>query len=132
MSKIPWAVAILFAGIQAASGQPASWSEKTERTVGGPEADLLVRTGDINNFGFGWPQGFDPFSGKATPGHGYPWTPPEGAPAGTDRIMLGSAVTPQDVATRAGDGYAGGTDRAANGPEAISIEVGALPEKIDA
>ena len=131
MTNIRWTIASALCAAVLASGQPASWSEKAERTVGGPEADLLVRTGDINNFGFGWPEGFDPFLGTSTPGHGYPWTPPEGAPAGTDRIMLGSAVTPQDVATRSGDGYAGSTERAANQPEAITIEVGKLPAKID-
>jgi hypothetical protein len=71
---------------------PASWALKTERTVNGPEADLLVRTGDINNLGFGWPDGFDPFSGKSTPGHGYPWDPRPGAPDGTDRILMGSVT----------------------------------------
>ena len=24
----------------------------------------MVRTGDINNLGFGWPKNYDPFSGK--------------------------------------------------------------------
>src|SRR5271165_3423902 len=61
---------------------PASWALKTERTANGPEADLVVRTGDINNLGFGWPDRFDPFSGKSTPGHGYPWDSRPGAPDG--------------------------------------------------
>src|SRR5580704_3037335 len=71
---------------------PSLWALKAERTVGGLEADLLVRTGDINNLGFGWPQGFDPFSCKST-SHDYPWDPRPGAPEGTDRIMVGSGVT---------------------------------------
>lgn len=100
--------------------------------MGGPEADLVVRTGDINNLGFGWPANFDPFSGQSTPGHGYPWPARAGAPAGTDRIMLGSAVTPKDVSTRAGDGYAGSTKRADTMPEPIAITVGALPAHVDA
>ena len=110
-----------------ASGQPkgltktTAWAVKTERTVGGPEADLVVRTGDINNLGFGWPQGFDPFSGKSTPAHGYPWTPPAGAPEGTDRIMLGSAVTEKDVQTRSGDGYASSTKRPGNLPAPVTL-----------
>ncbi len=53
---------------------------ESERTEGGPEADLVVRTGDINNLGFGWPAGFDPFSGESTPPHPFPWTPPPGSP----------------------------------------------------
>jgi OmpA-OmpF porin, OOP family len=121
----------LFGQAAAAKGAPASWSSKVERTVGGPEADLVVRTGDINNLGFGWPPGFDPFSGKSTPSHGFPWTPPSGAPAGTDRIMLGSAVTPQDVNTRPGDGYSGTTKRADTMPQPVTLDVGALPPKIN-
>jgi outer membrane protein OmpA-like peptidoglycan-associated protein len=122
----------LFSQCVAQSTQPAAWSAKTERTVGGPEADLVVRTGDINNLGFGWPQGFDPFSGNSTPPHGYPWNPPAGAPEGTDRIMLGSAVTLQDVGSRPGDGYASDTQRPDNMPQPVALTVGALPAKIDA
>jgi outer membrane protein OmpA-like peptidoglycan-associated protein len=55
-----------------------------------------VRTGDINNLGFGWPQGFDPFSGQSTPSHPWPnidQIPAQAAP-GTDRIMVGTSATP--------------------------------------
>jgi len=81
----------------AGTGDPAhDWPLEYERTVGGPEADLVVRTGDINNLTFGWPKGFDPFSGQSTPGH--PWPDinhiPPNAPPGTDRIMLGTGVMP--------------------------------------
>lgn len=80
----------------AGTGDPKhDWPLEYERTVGGPEADLVVRTGDINNLGFGWPSGFDPFSGKATPPHLWPninQIPPQ-APPGTDRIMLGTGLT---------------------------------------
>ena len=54
-----------------------------ERTEGGPEADLVVRTGDINNLGFGWPKNFDP-SAESTPP--LPAAPKPGSPDGTDRI----------------------------------------------
>ena len=81
----------------AGTGDPNhDWPLEYERTVGGPEADLVVRTGDINNLGFGWPKGFDPFSGQSTPSH--PWPNinqiPAQAPPGTDRIMLGTSVMP--------------------------------------
>jgi OOP family OmpA-OmpF porin len=84
-------------GPVAATGDQAhDWALKYERTVGGPEADLVVRTGDINNLGFGWPKGFDPFSGESTPPHRWPDShrPPLGEPDGTDRIMIGSGVFP--------------------------------------
>jgi outer membrane protein OmpA-like peptidoglycan-associated protein len=114
-----------------AHAQPASWRLKTERTVNGPDAALVVRTGDINNLGFGWPEDFNPFTGQSTPAHAFPWTPPAGAPPGTDRIMVGSAVTPKDVQTRAGDGYSQ-VDRKETMPQPISLAIGDLPEKIEA
>lgn len=81
----------------AGTGDPKhDWPLEYERTVGGPEADLVVRTGDINNLGFDWPAAFDPFSGNSTPPHPWPSIlriPPQ-APPGTDRIMIGTGVTP--------------------------------------
>jgi outer membrane protein OmpA-like peptidoglycan-associated protein len=113
---------------------PASWNAKTERTVNGPEADLLVRTGDINNLGFGWPEGFDPFSGKSTPGHDYPWDPRPGAPDGTDRILMGSTITKHDVESHSHDGYTNYAwdHRAASMPVPVTLNVGALPARVNA
>lgn len=134
-TRVAWGC-MMFAAMLAPSAtqgsKPAPWSATSERAVGGPEADLVVRTGDINNLGFGWPQGFDPFSGQSTPSHAYPWKPPAGAPAGTDRIMLGSAVTPPDVRSRPGDGYANSTNRAETMPQPVTLAVGNLPARIDA
>src|SRR5580704_3330472 len=90
-------LAIVIPAVAQKAPTPPSWALKAERTVNGPEADLLVRTGDINNLGFGWPDGFDPFSGKSTPGHGYPWDPRPGAPDGTDCILVGSVDTAKDA-----------------------------------
>jgi len=82
--------------VAATGNQAHDWALAYERTVGGPEADLVVRTGDINNLGFGWPPGFDPFSGQSTPVHPGPniYRIPSIAPPGTDRIMLGTGLTP--------------------------------------
>ena len=96
------AYAVPIAPAAATGDQSRDWALKYERTEGGSEADLLVRTGDINNLGFGWPQGFDPFSGESTPPHPYPWKPQAGEPQGTDQIMVGSSVGPGD---RNYDGY---------------------------
>jgi OmpA-OmpF porin, OOP family len=124
------------------------WALEYERTENGPEADLVIRTGDINNLGFGWPKDFDPFSGKSTYPHPFPWTPKPGSPDGTDRMLLASAVTPADFVEHpfAGDGYSSSILRACNGstdastcksrqdsmPQPIVLSVGALPPKIDA
>lgn len=101
------------APVAATGDQAHDWPLEYERTVGGPEADLVVRTGDINNLGFGWKYYdwntkqttfLDPFSGKSTQPHQWPdiHKIPPNAPPGTDRIMLGSAVVPG-----MGDGYSG-------------------------
>ena len=124
-------VALILTGASAETSKPAPWSATCERTVGGPEADLVVRTGDINNLGFGWPSGFDPFSGKSTPAHSFPWKAPQGSPVGTDRIFLGSGVSEQDVSSRPGDGYSGRTQRADTMPQPVTLAVGQLPSKID-
>jgi OmpA-OmpF porin, OOP family len=135
-----------------ATGTPAhDWALKYERTENGPEADLVVRTGDINNLGFGWPQGFDPFSGESTPPHAFPWEPRVGAPDGTDRIMVASSLNPPaDYPTHflmLNDGYSGilksceglqpppgqiCKERQQSMPQAIRLTVGALPPKINA
>ncbi len=134
--------------VPATGDQAKDWAVEYERTPGGPEADLVARTGDINNLGFGWPQGFDPFSGQSTPMHPYPWTPPAGAADGTDRIMLGSGVDPTDSkhSSIPSDGYssilnpcerslAGGPpckERVNSMPRPIVLVVGDLPPKVDA
>ena len=134
-----------------ATGDTAhDWAMPYERTENGPEADLVVRTGDINNLGFGWPQGFDPFSGQSTPPHSFPWDPRPGAPDGTDRILLGSAIDPADSlrhpeSYRDDDGYSHilrpcegflppegkiCKARQESMPQPIRLEMGALPAKI--
>ena len=130
----PASIVLLAASIAYAqpAKTPASWALKTERVVNGPEADLLVRSGDINNLGFGWPSDYDPFSGKST-GHGYPWDPKPGAPAGMDRILMGSVDTKADAQKHSHDGY---TDyavdhRADSMPVPIALNVGELPAKVN-
>ena len=138
--------------VAATGDQQKDWSLKYERTENGPEADLLVRTGDINNLGFGWPQGFDPFSGNSTPPHKFPWDPQPDEPEGTDRIMLGSGVDPTEALrdmrhynSYASDGYSGILSdceilppdqickaRQDSRPEPVRLLVGKLPPKIDA
>jgi outer membrane protein OmpA-like peptidoglycan-associated protein/type II secretory pathway pseudopilin PulG len=129
------------APVAATGNQAHDWALKYERTAGGPEADLVVRTGDINNLGFGWPAGFDPFSGQSTPAHPYPWKARPGAPAGTDRIMVGSSFRQGDPKW---DGYSYSADctcpadwapcenRVETMPQAVTLSLGALPTKVNA
>ena len=99
---------------------PPEWRETYRVAKNGPEADLLVQVGDIDNLGFGWPSDFDPFAGKSTPVHPYPWRPEADDPDGTDRVMVISGMKHFDTARR--DGYTDGTSRPHNTPRAIAIE----------
>lgn len=84
-----------------------------------PEAALMARTGDIDNLGFGWPGGFNPFSGKNTPTHSFPWSVDPSDPAGTDRIMVLSSYAGRPPHGQ--DGYTGTTSRPGNLPQAIVV-----------
>jgi len=82
--------------------------------------DLVVRSGDVDNFGFGWPPEFDPFSGRSTPSHPYPFGPEADDPPGTDRIMLGTGYDGNPPQGK--DGYTDSTRREDNRPETLRIE----------
>jgi hypothetical protein len=50
------------------------WSRQFVVLTNTPEAAIMVRAGDVDNLGFGWPGCFDPFSGQSGPEHGWPWS----------------------------------------------------------
>lgn len=83
------------------------------------DAELVVQVGDIDNLGFGWPTGFDVYSGNSTPSHSYPWTPEADDPPGTDMIMLGTSYDGNPPAGR--DGYTTSTSRPDNLPQSIEL-----------
>ncbi|TAE46596.1 MAG: hypothetical protein EAZ89_19760 [Bacteroidetes bacterium] len=82
------------------------WSLQSLSLRNTPEAELMIRSGDIDNLGFGFPEGFDPFCERSTEAHYFPWEPVEGNAPGTDRIMLPSSYTGNDAPCGA-DGYSG-------------------------
>lgn len=95
------------------------WTQQQVTLTNTSEAALMARVGDINNFGFGWPSGFDPFSGNSTPAHNYPWTVPSGALPGLDRIMV---ITSYKGNPPVGaDGYTASTSRPANAVQEITL-----------
>ena len=75
-----------------------------------------MQVGDLDNFGFGFPDGFDPFTGKSTPVHPFPFQPGEKDARGTDRIMVVSGHKAAD-----GDGYTSGTERPGNLPQSLRV-----------
>ncbi len=106
-------------GISQDSLSNGDWAHKYEILANTPEADLMVRTGDIDNLGFGWPVNFDPFSGASTPTHYFPWAPDTLDPDGTDRIMV---ISSYDGHPPAGtDGYTYDTSRPENSVRLIML-----------
>jgi outer membrane protein OmpA-like peptidoglycan-associated protein len=95
-----------------------TWAQASATTRDGPEADLVVQLGDIDNLGFGWPEGFTPFSGRSTPAHAFPYQPEADDPAGTDRIMV---VSGYGKGTGARDGYTYETSRPGNLPTPLVL-----------
>ncbi|HWR33337.1 MAG TPA: OmpA family protein, partial [Chitinophagaceae bacterium] len=83
------------------------------------EADLMIRVGDIDNLGFGFDPDFNPFSGRSSWSHAFPWEVKKEDARGTDRIMVPSSYKhglPVDQ-----DGYCSSTTRPGNIPYSILI-----------
>lgn len=99
---------------------PEAWRQNRAVLRDGDEAEVVVQLGDIDNLGYGWPEGFDPFSGKSTPVHRYPFAPEANDPDGTDRIMVVSGF--KRGADGAVDGYTRGTARPDNAPRPLVLE----------
>lgn len=38
------------------------WKAQGVSLRGTPEAEFIIRVGDVDNLGFGWPEKFDPFA----------------------------------------------------------------------
>src|SRR5690349_1189838 len=70
------------------------WSKQQVVLKNSLEAEFIIRLGDADNLNFNWPEGFDPFCGRMTESHFFPWQPnPEDLP-GFDRILLSSKFKP--------------------------------------
>ena len=98
---------------------PPDWAAVHREVKNAKEAELLVQVGDIDNLGFGWPMGFDPFSGESTPPHRFPWVPGPNDPQGTDRIMVPTSAPLVDAPVH--DGYANATVRDETTPVPLVI-----------
>lgn len=104
------------------------WDTQEVTLFNTSEADVMIRVGDIDNLGFGWPSGFDPFSGNSTPIHSFPWSVDTTDIDGTDRIMV---VSSYDGNPPAGsDGYTTTTSRPENLPRPITMHYDLLGTQI--
>ncbi|MFH1306421.1 MAG: hypothetical protein ABIH83_02050, partial [Candidatus Micrarchaeota archaeon] len=70
--------------------KPIEPEEKIPDFLKPQQAELVVTLGKIDNFGFGWPPGFDYMEGKKTPIHPHLWIAPPGTPPGLKTPMVGS------------------------------------------
>lgn len=83
------------------------WALKRVQLENTPEAEIMVRVGDIDELGPStWPKNYSPFSGGNTPEHRYfDWKIDPEDPPGTDRIVLVSSYRCRPP--RGEDGYTG-------------------------
>lgn len=100
------------------------WSKQFLVLKNTAEAGLMIRVGDIDNLGFGFDEGFDPFTGKSSGSHYYPWDVDTRNATGTDRIMIPSGYKYDSYSGT--DGYTNSTARPGNTPIAISIPLAEL------
>ncbi len=100
--------------------EDGNWSEQNVVLANTKEADWVIRTGDIDNLGFGWEEGFTPFSGQSTAIHWYPWETGKDDAPGTDRIMIPSGYKKDSVKCGT-DGYTATTSRPDNNPRPITL-----------
>ena len=74
-----------------------------------PEAEFMIRSGDIDNLGYGWAEGFNPFSGRSTDSHPWPYEINPQDASGTDRVMIPTSFINNPEQSPCGtDGYSGG------------------------
>lgn len=90
-----------------------------------PEAELMIRVGDIDNLNFGFSEGYSPFSGKSTGTHEFPWYIDETDPIGTDRIYVPTSYNEKETPC-GNDGYTDSGERPENIPKAIVIPLQAM------
>ncbi len=97
------------------------WHEQHVFLKNTPDADIIIREGDVDNLGFGWPEGFDPFCGRMTASHGYPWEAKAEDLPGFDRILLSASYSPKKAQPCSGDGYSGSYDPVTSKPVVFNI-----------
>lgn len=109
--KILAAALIIFSTVFAQNTESdGDWTQQFVALKGTPEADYMIRIGDIDNLSYGWPADFNPFSGRSTYSHDWPFNiNPEDA-VGTDRVMIPSSFIkdPNRGGGCSSDGYSGG------------------------
>lgn len=87
------------------TARDGDWARKQVVLKNTPEAEVMIRVGDIDNLGFGFAEDFDPFCERGTDAHGYPWDASSDDIAGMDRILLGTSLKQAGEGPCSSDGY---------------------------
>lgn len=81
------------------------WKERFVVKQNTPEADYMIRYGDVDNLGFGWEDKFNPFSGISTTGHPWPMEREDKTEfPGFDLVNLSTSFKKPEMSR---DGYSG-------------------------
>jgi hypothetical protein len=115
----------LYAQISTVSADK-NWNEQLSILKNTDEAAFIIRLGDVDNLGFGWPNGFDPFCGRMTESHIFPWEMKLKRSPGFDRILLSSKYTPTKNGGCSSDGYSYSYDKVKTKPVAWNIPTDVL------
>ncbi len=102
------------------------WSQQSAAMKGAPDAEYVIRVGDVDNLGFGWPDDFDPFCGRMTEAHAYPWDAAKADVSGLDRILLSSKFKPAEEYACGNDGYTASYNPSTSKPVAYVIPTALL------
>ena len=112
---------VLAVAQQKTVSEDKDWSKQGASLKNTLEAEYVIRVGDVDNLGFAWPDGFDPFCGRMTESHAYPWDPNPADQPGFDRILLSSKFNPADPKGCGGDGYSGAYNAVTSKPVTYAI-----------
>lgn len=103
-------IAVTTAQVKTVSAD-AEWQQQQVVLKNTMEADFIIRIGDVDNLGFGWPEGFDPFCGRMTEAHAFPWDINPADLPGFDRILMSSKFDTQKQHDCGADGYSNSFDK---------------------
>jgi len=115
----------LFAQVKTVSAD-TGWTAQQAVLKNTMEAEFIIRVGDVDNLGFGWPEGFDPFCARMTEAHAYPWEANPTDMAGFDRILLSSKYNPDKPIDCGRDGYSSSFDKVKCKPVAWQLPTDVL------
>lgn len=99
------------------------WTQQNVVLKNTSQADVMIRVGDIDNLNFTFAEGFDPFCGRSTEPHFFPWQIDAKDIKGTDCIYTSSSFRVKEDKGCGGDGYAGSHDNPSESMRPVPINI---------